>query len=116
MVLQGIFVALVAYTISQLAHGLTYFMLLGESGAVTTGIMQSLRAVCVFVISSLLYCSRQESQCFDTKRGVATLIVVSGVMFYSWAKGQTKAPQVAAAIMRKGDSKEKVVAGKNYVV
>lgn len=106
--------ALAAYTLSQLAHGLTYFMLLGASGAVTTGIMQSLRAVCVFVISSLLYCSQQESQCFDTKRGVATLIVVSGVMFYSWAKAQGAKPQVAALAPRK--AKTKMVAGKNYVV
>ncbi|KAG9409569.1 hypothetical protein AC1031_019832 [Aphanomyces cochlioides] len=82
--------ALGLYTLSQLAHGLTYFMMLGSCGAVTTGIMQSLRAVCVFGLSSVLYCSRQESQCFDAKRGIATLFVVSGVLFYSWAKGQTK--------------------------
>lgn len=114
---QGIFIALVAYTFSQLAHGITYFMLLGSSGAVTTGIMQSLRAVCVFIISSVLYCSQQESQCFDTKRGVATLIVVSGVMFYSWAKAQGgKPPQVAAAIGVALKAKTKIVAGKNYVV
>ncbi|GMF42652.1 unnamed protein product [Phytophthora fragariaefolia] len=112
--------ALVAYTISQLAHGLTYFVMLGSSGAVTTGIMQSLRAVCVFVISSMLYCSQQESQCFDTKRGVATLIVVSGVMFYSWAKSQQGKASVLApppSLRRpKKDPKTKMVAGKNYVV
>jgi drug/metabolite transporter (DMT)-like permease len=112
--------ALVVYTLSQLAHGLTYFVMLGSSGAVTTGIMQSLRAVCVFVISSMLYCSRQESQCFDTKRGVATLIVVSGVMFYSWAKSQQGKASVLAppsSLRRpKKDPKSKMVAGKNYVV
>ncbi|KAG2857854.1 hypothetical protein PC118_g13345 [Phytophthora cactorum] len=81
--------------------------------------MQSLRAVCVFVISSMLYCSQQESQCFDTKRGVATLIVVSGVMFYSWAKSQQgKASVLAPSSARrpKKDPKTKMVAGKNYVV
>ncbi|RLN91836.1 hypothetical protein BBJ28_00010814 [Nothophytophthora sp. Chile5] len=118
-----ILLALVVYTLSQLAHGYTYFLLLGSSGAVTTGIMQSLRAVCVFVLSSLLYCGQQESQCFDTKRGVATLLVVSGVLFYSWAKsqkgkaGSVLGPQVAA--LRRpvaGDAKHKMVAGKNYVV
>ncbi|GMF65648.1 unnamed protein product [Phytophthora lilii] len=112
--------ALVAYTLSQLAHGLTYFVMLGSSGAVTTGIMQSLRAVCVFVISSMLYCSQQESQCFDTKRGVATLIVVSGVMFYSWAKSQQGKASVLApppSLRRtKKNPKTKMVAGKNYVV
>ncbi|KAE9039198.1 hypothetical protein PR003_g5325 [Phytophthora rubi] len=115
-----IVLALVAYTLSQLAHGLTYFVMLGSSGAVTTGIMQSLRAVCVFIISSMLYCSQQESQCFDTKRGVATLIVVSGVMFYSWAKSQQGKASVLAppsSLRRpKKDPKTEMVAGKNYVV
>jgi drug/metabolite transporter (DMT)-like permease len=107
---SNILTALIGYTLSQLAHGLTYFMMLGSSGAVTTGIMQSLRAVCVFAISSVLYCSHQESQCFDTRRGIATLIVVSGVMFYSWAKSQAKAPALPVA------KKQKMVAGKNHVV
>ncbi|GLE03897.1 hypothetical protein PINS_up012808 [Pythium insidiosum] len=112
-----ILVALAGYTLSQLAHGLTYFMLLGSSGAVTTGIMQSLRAVCVFAISSVLYCSRQESQCFDTKRGVATLIVISGVMYYSWAKSQVAKGAVAGGpSLAKRRRKSKLVAGKNYVV
>ncbi|KAJ0408809.1 hypothetical protein P43SY_000705 [Pythium insidiosum] len=112
-----ILVALAGYTLSQLAHGLTYFMLLGSSGAVTTGIMQSLRAVCVFAISSVLYCSRQESQCFDTKRGVATLIVISGVMYYSWAKSQVaKGAVVGGPSLAKRRRKSKLVAGKNYVV
>lgn len=112
--------ALVAYTLSQLAHGLTYFVMLGSCGAVTTGIMQSLRAVCVFVISSMLYCSQQESQCFDTKRGVAALIVVSGVMFYSWAKSRHGKASVLAPTSSlhrlKTITKHKMVAGKNYVV
>ncbi|GAB9463526.1 hypothetical protein Gpo141_00000982 [Globisporangium polare] len=107
----NILTALVGYTLSQLAHGLTYFLMLGSSGAVTTGIMQSLRAVCVFAISSVLYCSHQESQCFDTRRGIATLIVVSGVMFYSWAKSQAKVAVPSAAA-----TKQKMVAGKSYVV
>ncbi|TMW55402.1 hypothetical protein Poli38472_013293 [Pythium oligandrum] len=112
---NNILLALVGYTLSQLAHGLTYFMMLGSSGAVTTGIMQSLRAVCVFAISSVLYCSQQESQCFDTKRGIATLIVVSGVMFYSWAKSQATvaAPVALPVTIRR---KDKLISGKNLVV
>ena len=114
-----IVVALAAYTLSQLAHGLTYFVMLGSSGAVTTGIMQSLRAVCVFIISSMLYCSQQESQCFDIKRGVATMIVVSGVMFYSWAKSQQgKASVFAPSLLDRPnkDFKTEIGAGKNHVV
>lgn len=122
-----IMLALVAYTVSQLAHGLTYFMILGSSGAVTTGIMQSLRAVCVFLLSSVLYCGQQESQCFDTKRGVATLLVVIGVLFYSWAKsrankspggiaGGKMVPLPPMAVRALGAKTPKIIAGKNYVV
>ncbi|OQR89712.1 hypothetical protein THRCLA_09619, partial [Thraustotheca clavata] len=105
--------ALFWYTMSQLAHGLTYFMMLGSCGAVTTGIMQSLRAVCVFAISSLLYCSQQESQCFDMKRGVATCIVVIGVLYYSFAKSQ------AAKLVPTEPKKSilgAVIQMKNYIV
>ncbi|KAI9920085.1 hypothetical protein PsorP6_015732 [Peronosclerospora sorghi] len=104
--------ALVAYLVSQLAHGLTYFMMLGSSGAVTTGIMQSLRAVCVFAISSILYCSHQESQCLDTKRGVATVTVVTGVMVYSWAKSLRGKASISSEI----DTMTKIIAGKSYIV
>lgn len=108
--------ALGGYTLSQLAHGLTYFLMLGSSGAVTTGIMQSLRAVCVFAISSVLYCGHQESQCFDTRRGVATLLVVSGVLFYSWAKSHAGAAAATTLPSPLARRKHKMVAGKNYVV
>ena len=129
--LQSIVMALFAYTMSQLVHGFTYFMMLEASGAVTTGIMQSLRAVCVFLLSSILYCSYQESQCFDTKRGVATLIVVrlfiapiafasfqiimltqvSGVMVYSLAKRLTNDKSHPGEVQRK-----RAAALKNCVV
>jgi drug/metabolite transporter (DMT)-like permease len=113
---RRILVALLAYTLSQLAHGLTYFLLLGSSGAVTTGIMQSLRAVGVFVISSMLYCRLQESQCFDTKRGVSTLIVVCGVLFYSWAKSKAAKTTAPAVATRRSAKATKLIAGKNFVV
>lgn len=87
---SAILIGLVLYTISQLAHGFTYFMMLGSLGAVATGVMQSLRAVLVFAFSSIVFCSRQESQCFDTRRGVSTLVVVVGVLYYSWAKSQSR--------------------------
>nr|CCA17302.1 conserved hypothetical protein [Albugo laibachii Nc14] len=108
---MSIVMALFAYTMSQLVHGFTYFMMLEASGAVTTGIMQSLRAVCVFLLSSILYCSYQESQCFDTKRGVATLIVVSGVMVYSLAKRLTNDKSHPGEVQRK-----RAAALKNCVV
>lgn len=85
-----IVLGLLLYTISQLAHGFTYFMMLRSIGAVSTGVMQSLRAVLVFALSSMVFCSRQESQCFDLRRGISTMFVVVGVLYYSWAKSQSR--------------------------
>ncbi|KAF0691879.1 Aste57867_16963 [Aphanomyces stellatus] len=108
--------ALALYTLSQLAHGLTYFMMLGACGAVTTGIMQSLRAVCVFGLSSMLYCSHQQSQCFDAKRGIATMFVVAGVLYYSWAKGRAKKLPVGAGGSAKLARLPPHLQLKNYIV
>ncbi|OQS00475.1 hypothetical protein ACHHYP_03580 [Achlya hypogyna] len=109
-----ILAALFWYTMSQLAHGLTYFMMLGSCGAVTTGIMQSLRAVCVFALSSILYCSHQESQCYDAKRGVATFVVVVGVLFYSYAKNQATA--MKQLVPQDKSLLGAVIQMKNYIV
>ena len=43
--------------LSAVAHSITYFQIMGQAGAVTTGIMQAARAVGVFVFSALLFCA-----------------------------------------------------------
>lgn len=93
--LHVIFFSFVWLVISQLAHALTYFMLLGSVGAISTGILQSLRAILVFAFSSLLFCEVQESQCYTLKRGLATLVVVAGVIYYSLSKGRNSPNFVA---------------------
>ena len=89
----------------------TYFALMGSLGAVSTGLLQCMRAVVVFMISSVLFCSRQESQCFTGyrcggqacargsrlciicavctcggRRAASTAVVLAGVMVYCWGK------------------------------
>lgn len=79
---------LVLYTFSQLTHAVTYFIMLGHCGAVTTGVMQSIRAVSVFGLSSVIFCAHDQAQCYDTKKGIATFLVVIGVLYYSFAKAR----------------------------
>ena len=90
-----ILLVLMAYTLSQTAHAMTYFIMLDKMGAVTTGVLQSLRAVSVFAASAVLFCEQQESQCYNTHRGVATGVVVLGVLGYSIATGQRRIARVA---------------------
>ena len=88
--IAGAFLAMAA---SQLLHTVAYFKLLGSVGAVTTGILNALRAVCVFAVSAVLYCHNQSSQCFTSSRVLATVVVVTGVMVYSFGKQDAAAEQ-----------------------
>jgi len=96
--------------LSAVAHSITYFQLMGHSGAVTTAIMQAARAVGVFVASALLLCSNsralqivpalaQESQCFTFVRGIATVLVCAGILVYAQGKQSAKAGPAYAAML-----------------
>lgn len=69
---------------SNFAHNWAYFILLKNSGAVSTGINQALRAVGVFVISGICFCDLQESQCFNSFKFLSLIIVMVGVLRYAF--------------------------------
>ena len=69
------------------AHSLSYYSLMASTGSVATGIMASLRAVGVFLVSGPLFCSLQEAQCLTAGRLGAAIVVLSGVLLYSSAGG-----------------------------
>lgn len=85
---------------SNAGHALAYYRLMGQTDSVTTGLMASLRAVGVFVVSALLFCAQQESQCLTLGRAAAAALVVGGVMVYSAGK---KAQIAAAAALAAAD-------------
>ena len=70
--------------ISNFLHNWSYFKLLHNSGAVSTGINQALRAVGVFVISGIFFCELQESQCFNSFKFLSLIIVIIGVLRYAF--------------------------------
>ena len=72
--------------VSSCGHMVAFFWIVKNSGAVSVGVMKSLQAVGTFVVSALLFCERQQSQCFTPERGVATMLVSVGVVVYSWSK------------------------------
>ncbi|KAJ3288679.1 hypothetical protein HK104_008035 [Borealophlyctis nickersoniae] len=72
--------------LSSLGHNATYFELLEKSGAVATGVLQALRAVMVFGLSHVIFCGRDKAQCFTVQKGLATVVVVGGVLGFSYAK------------------------------
>lgn len=46
-----------------------------------------MRAVAVFGISHLWFCDQDAGQCYTTSKGIATVVVVSGVLAFAAAKG-----------------------------
>ena len=94
----------VALIASGLGHSITYFQLMGTVGAVSTGILQSLRsgnyfernhsifdrAVSVFVISSILFCNQHEEQCFNGYKSVSVICVILGVLYFIRINGKFK--------------------------
>eukprot|EP00753_Platysulcus_tardus_P016943 PLAT6141.1.p1 GENE.PLAT6141.1~~PLAT6141.1.p1 ORF type:complete len:450 (+),score=119.26 PLAT6141.1:26-1375(+) len=102
--LSSILLGYAAVVLSQLAHNVTYYMLLGSVGAVATGLLQAARAIGVFALSSALFCSAQASQCYTWQRAAATVVVVSGILLYSFAKAAKLAQKDVAAAAPSGSS------------
>ncbi|KAI9329129.1 hypothetical protein DFJ73DRAFT_964313 [Zopfochytrium polystomum] len=85
--------AYVALVLASLGHSLAWFELVGRTGAVATGVLQALRAVAVFGVSHVWFCDVDDTQCFNVPKGVATLVVVAGVIGFAVADGGGHAPQ-----------------------
>ncbi|RCI04878.1 hypothetical protein CU098_013151 [Rhizopus stolonifer] len=49
--------------ISNALHAWNYYELIERTGSVATGILQGLRAVCIYLISNALYCKSDAAQC-----------------------------------------------------
>ncbi|KAL0219933.1 hypothetical protein P9112_005586 [Eukaryota sp. TZLM1-RC] len=67
-------------------HAFAFYLLIGNIGAVSTGICKGATSVSVFVSSHFLFCATAASQCFTYAKGASLGIVVSGVLMYSFSK------------------------------
>eukprot|EP01084_Bolivina_argentea_P161347 280894_1 len=81
--LKIVIIGYFCYILTTFSHSWSYFKLIKLSGAVSTGINQSLRAVFVFIISAIFFCHLQESQCFNIFKLLSLIIVIVGVALYS---------------------------------
>ncbi|KAK9763599.1 hypothetical protein K7432_009573 [Basidiobolus ranarum] len=70
--------------LASFGHSFTYYRLLGSVGAVSTGVLQALRAISVFIASSFAFCSFDSHQCFTKEKGISTAVVVLGVTAFFW--------------------------------
>ncbi|KAF9349532.1 hypothetical protein BGX26_012182 [Mortierella sp. AD094] len=80
----GIFVVYPLVTISSMLHSLNYYVLLSRINNIAVGIMQSLRAVLVFVMSHYLFCGISSTQCFNEWKFVSAIVVIGCVTLFSF--------------------------------
>jgi drug/metabolite transporter (DMT)-like permease len=72
--------------LDQFLHNFNYYVLIDTNGAVTTGVLQGLRSIMVFLLSALFFCAPgHEEQCLNAPKVASCVVVVSGVLFYSIA-------------------------------
>lgn len=72
--------------ICSLLHNISYFALVKKIGATSTGVIQSIRAIAVFMMSDLLFSSIDDNQAFNYFKGMASFIVCIGIIIFSNSK------------------------------
>lgn len=87
LVIAGLFFSMM---ICAFLHNVTYVVLMGKLGSLSTGIMQGLRAITVFVGSAVFFCDPVSSpgQCFTFEKLISSSIVIFGVILFSSARSK----------------------------
>ncbi|KAF9146863.1 hypothetical protein BGX30_005073 [Mortierella sp. GBA39] len=80
----GILLVYPLLVISSMLHSLNYYVLLSRINNIAVGIMQSLRAVLVFVMSHYLFCGVSSAQCFNQWKFMSAIVVIGCVTLFSF--------------------------------
>ncbi|KAG0380505.1 hypothetical protein BGX24_007700 [Mortierella sp. AD032] len=80
----GILMVYPLLIISSMLHSLNYYVLLSRINNIAVGIMQSLRAVLVFVMSHYLFCGVSSTQCFNQWKFLSAIVVIGCVTLFSF--------------------------------
>mmetsp|Transcript_11722 Transcript_11722/g.19093 ORF Transcript_11722/g.19093 Transcript_11722/m.19093 type:complete len:344 (-) Transcript_11722:743-1774(-) len=73
---------------TNMVHALAFFSMLGQLGAVSTGILKSVLAVSVFSFAAIFYCSIDASQCLTPFKAASMVIVIFGSFTFVLASKQ----------------------------
>ncbi|GES85891.1 putative transporter/permease protein [Rhizophagus clarus] len=74
--------------LSSFIHNFAYYWLMKEIGNVSTGILNSLRAIIVFGLSHMMFCRIDHGQCFNFWKGWSAVVVVGFVTVFSVSKAR----------------------------
>lgn len=91
--MNHVFLAYATLSISCFLHSVSYYKLVRNVGAVSTGVLQALRAVSVFGISSLVICGQHPEQCVTKPKMLSMAVVSIGLYAYSaWSLPKKAVP------------------------
>ena len=77
-----IILGLMTLTIISCVHAASFFKLLKNLGAVASALLKGVQAVVVVLLSAVLYCPFESSQCLTWSKFISMMIVISGVFGY----------------------------------
>lgn len=95
-------------TISSMLHALNYYVLLSRINNIAVGILQSLRAVLVFVMSHYMYCGISSTQCFNQWKFLSAIIVIGCVTLFSFNSAPSTPPSQGSSTAEMGEMGEPV--------
>ena len=61
-----------------------FFIVAKTSGAVAAAVNKAVQSVSIFGLSALIYCDHHDEQCFTVAKGIATALVIGGVLGYGF--------------------------------
>eukprot|EP00922_Rhytidocystis_sp_ex-Travisia-forbesii_P045317 GHVS01067621.1.p1 GENE.GHVS01067621.1~~GHVS01067621.1.p1 ORF type:complete len:413 (+),score=39.48 GHVS01067621.1:122-1240(+) len=96
--------------VSGWIHSATLWYLLKVMGAVSSGVLKGLKVAGVFVLSHVLFCEIQPSQCLNIWSGASATICTLGVIVYSIVTASSSIKSAAPKWMKHGDEDPGVTA------
>lgn len=85
-----IIIIYVVLTIASFIHNFSYYSLMKRIGNVSTGLLNSIRAIVVFGLSHLFFCDIDKGQCFNNWKGFSAILVIGFVTLFSISKMREK--------------------------
>lgn len=98
-------------TIAAFFHAISHYDVVATVGAVPIGVCNAIRAVSVFGVSSLLFCTHQASQCYNSRKGASTAVVIIGAFGYS-AASAARSAKAGYSLVKKVDGTSRAAARK----
>ena len=82
-------------------HAASFFGLLQQVGAVGAALLKGLQTVVVVVVSAILFCANEDSQCLTPTKSLSLVLVLSGMMVYSSKRQSLKTKTVSRKLRNK---------------